>query len=100
LRVTIQSIPEPLRSLLGYAFDVELFWHSFPSLLLAELQRDPAQARLFKQQFADAIVRETISPEQYRELTHDEYETAEKLNSWLRRLWVEIYGDEPIPGDD
>jgi hypothetical protein len=93
-------IPEPLQSLLRTTFDVDLFWHSFPDLIHSALASDAQQAALFKQQFASAIIEGTISPGQYYELTNHRFESEEDLHSWLRKLWREIYGDEPIPGDE
>lgn len=95
------EIPEPLRELLKSCFNVELFWDYFPQTLGETLAfLGPEKAALFKQQFAHAIARETISLDQYRKLTNQGFKTEVELNFWLRDRWVDIYDDDPIPGDD
>ena len=95
-----QPLPEPLATMLSTYFDVELFWHSFHEGIQTVLAQDPNRAALFKRQFADAIINNRISTEQYRRLTNQRFETDQDLRMWLRSLWAEIYGQEPIPGDD
>ena len=93
-------LPEPLRTALSSYFDVELFWHGFPADLKAFLAADPARAALFKAQFAEAITQGTLSLAGYRKLTNHAFGNVGELYAWLFRLWAEIYGDEPIPGDE
>ena len=96
---TASALPEPLRTILATYFDAGLFWHSFPSALKAFLAADPAQAARFKEQYAAAITRGTLSPEEYRRLTNQAFGSDRELYSWLYKLWAEIYGNEPVPGD-
>jgi len=94
------TLPEPLRSIISAYFDVELFWHSFPSDLQAYLAANPIPATRFKEQFAAAITGRTIAPDEYHALTNQKFGNEGELYSWLYQLWAEIYGDEPLPGDD
>lgn len=94
------AVEEPLRSILQGYFNVEMFWHSFPKDLLAYLALDPGLAARFKAQFAAAIVDGTLSVAQYQKLTGQSFDNEGALYAWLYKLWAEIYGDEPVPGDD
>ncbi len=93
------TIPEPLRSMLKSHFHVELFWTHWHEDIQASLSSDPKMAADFREQFAELIVEGKMPPEQYAEITNDDYSDAADLNTWFRELWVEIYGDVPIPGD-
>jgi hypothetical protein len=94
------TIAEPLRSILQGYFNVEMFWHSFPKDLLAYLAQDAELAARFKAQFAAAIVEGTLSAAQYQKLTDQSFDNEGALYAWLYKLWAEIYGEEPVPGDD
>jgi hypothetical protein len=94
------KLPEPLRTVISTCFDIELFWHSFPSGVHEYLAGDAAKAQLFKEQFAEAILNSTMTVDQYRRLTGKALASDRELSRWLRQLWGEIYGEEPIPGDD
>lgn len=93
------GLPEPLRTMISTYFDVELFWHSFPSELHTFLAANPDEAAQFKAQFAAAFVDETFSLDEYQRLTSQTFGNEGELYVWLSELWTKIYGDEPIPGD-
>ena len=59
----------------------------------------PVIAKSFKEQFSNAILQSSITPEIYEELTGEDFDTQEDLTNWLRELWSEIFDDEPIPSD-
>jgi hypothetical protein len=61
---------------------------------------DAAHAARFKAQFAAAIVEGSLSAAQYQQLTGQHFDNDGALYAWLYKLWKEIYGDEPVPGDD
>jgi hypothetical protein len=98
--MTNQPVPEPLATTLSTYFDVELFWHSFPELLQKFLASDLEVAKIFKQQFIEAITKDTVSAEQYYRLTGHKFANDVQLIGWLHKLWIEIYGDEILPGWD
>lgn len=51
----------------------------------------------FKQELADAILNNTLSPEKMTDLTDADYETQEEVNDLLiKEIWQPLYGDEPI----
>ena len=52
---------------------------------------------LFRDQLADAIVNNSITPEQYEKITGEDFDSQEDLNKWLKELWNNIFNDEPIP---
>lgn len=58
----------------------------------------PKRSQEFRQQLADAIVQQNITPDQYKALTDEEFDSQEDLINWLRELWVEIFDNEPILG--
>lgn len=94
------TLPEPLSQVLKTYFDVELFWHSFHQGMKDYQKNFPAEAAEFKKQFAEAIAKNTLSPKEYQRLTNHSFKTQQELNSHLRSLWEELYGQEPIPGDE
>jgi hypothetical protein len=95
------EIPEPLRTVLKERFNINLFWTNWDTNVRSFLQLAPGMADAFREQFARAIRDHSISPEQYKELTQDpRHKTPEDLNEWLRDLWVELYDDEPINGEE
>jgi hypothetical protein len=71
-----------------------------PDQLLQDLQqkRIPEdEAATFQQQLAEAIVHNTLTPQEYKKLTGDnEYNTQEELEIWLKELWSQLYGSTPI----
>ncbi len=96
---SVDAIAEPLRSTLRGYFNIDMFWHSFPCDLQEHLAMDAADAARFKQQFAAAIVKGSLSVAQYKQLTGQDFDNEGALYAWLYKLWSEIYGDESIPGD-
>ncbi len=64
---------------------------------LAQKKIPEEKANLFRQQLAEAINYQTVTPKQYKELTGDnEYNTTEELETWLKELWQELFGDRRI----
>ncbi len=57
----------------------------------------PEREKQFKQELANAILKDTISPQTYEDLTNHELETQEEVNEFLiTDVWQPLYGDEPI----
>lgn len=54
----------------------------------------------FKQQLAEAILNRTITPAEYERLTDEDFDTPEDLETRLRELWFDVYGDEPVSLDN
>jgi hypothetical protein len=88
---------QPLAKILGLylnpnAFDVERLSEN-----LRESRIPEDEATLFRNQLAEAILEHTLTPASYKEITGDnEYNTQDELEDWLREMWTEIYGNEPI----
>ncbi len=91
-----ESIPDPLGHLLYHYCQVEA--PEGIEALRDDLRQPQWRERtaLFRQQLADAIVNKTITPEQYERLTGLDFDTPEDFNKWLRCLWKELFGDDPI----
>ncbi|HVE41479.1 MAG TPA: hypothetical protein VNM14_16415 [Planctomycetota bacterium] len=53
--------------------------------------------RLFRRQFAHAILHQSISPEDYYAVTQDpNYPTAAELDERLREVWAWLYDNAPV----
>ena len=94
------NLPEPLQNILRNYCHVELFWAGWHESILAALERNPEMASQFKQQLAEAIVQCEMTPQQLRALTNHEFKDEIAVGLWLTEIWREIYGDEPVPGED
>lgn len=96
--MTEKPVPELITSVLRRYFQVEVFTSDWQESLKRELNNPkfPDRASQFREQLAEAILHRTITPKQYEELTDEEFDTPEALEEWLRELWRDFYGDEPI----
>jgi hypothetical protein len=54
------------------------------------------EAALVRRQLADAILKQTLTPQQYEELTGQDFDSLEELTDWLRQLWRDLFENEPI----
>ncbi len=87
------SVPDPLGHFLKTYCNVD-------DCLLNELSEYVSKTeasertQLFRTQLAEAIAKNTITPEQYEALTYEDFDSQEALNKWLKELWLEIYGVE------
>ena len=92
----INNIPNPLADFLKSYCNVN-------ALSINDLAYDlqnsikPRIAKKFKEQFANAIMKGTITPKIYEELTGEDFDTQKDLEKRLNELWVQIFDDEPIP---
>jgi hypothetical protein len=93
-----EAIPELLTSVLRRHFNVNGFERDWVETLHSELNwsGEPERAQLFRQQLATAILHNTITPEQYEELTEEDFDTQAELKQWLRDVWKKLYGNEDI----
>lgn len=96
--MTWPSVPEPLAHLMERQLNVNAFRKDWPELFKAELAglTDPTAAAAFRNQLAEAILHNRMTPEQYEKLTGEDFDTPEDLNAWLRELWKLLYGEQPI----
>lgn len=53
---------------------------------------------LFRNQLADAIANNSITPVQYEKITGEAFDTQEDLNLWLKEIWYNVFDDMSIPG--
>jgi hypothetical protein len=91
------STKDPLDKILGLYCNVNAFDLRQLSEDLREERIAKNEAALFKTQLAEAILNHTLTPEAYKKVTSDnEYNTQDELEDWLREMWEEIYGNEPI----
>lgn len=87
---------EPLADMLHRYFNVNSFNSRWPDNLKIELSKNPQKAEQFRRQLADAILHDTITPEQYEQLTDEDFDTQEELSKWLASIWHKLYGDQPL----
>lgn len=92
------SLPDPLAHLLRLYCDVNAYSSEALRQHLAG-HRDAARVAAFRAQLADAIVSRSLTPQVYEALTGEDFDGADALDRHLRQLWVDLYGDSPIPGD-
>jgi hypothetical protein len=94
-------VPEPLATILSLYFEVNSFTADWPASLQSYLN-DPAskeRERLFRTQLAEAILHDTVTPQDYEKLTREDFDTPEDLRRWLKEVWRDLYGDRPITLD-
>jgi hypothetical protein len=93
---------KPLPELLANTIEAYLNVNDFSTNWLENLQRFlnnpnfPERAAQFRQQLAEAILKRTITPNQYEALTDEDFDTPEDLEHWLRELWHDLYDDLPV----
>lgn len=89
---------ELLRDTLRRHCNVNAFEEDWVDTLRHELNspKDPTRNALFRRQLADAIIHKTITPQEYRDLTGEDFDTQQDLENWLRELWLYLYGNAPI----
>ena len=93
-------IPEPLRSVLEYRFNVEIQGRGWIDSIRDYAALTGEGGRLFRRQFAHAILHESISPEDYSAVTQDpNYPTTEELYERLREVWAWLYPNAPVTED-
>lgn len=89
--------PQPLAKILGLYLDPNAFDVKELSDNLRENRIPEEEAKLFREQLAEAILNHTLTPKFYKDITGDnEYNSPEELEAWLRELWQELYPDAPI----
>ena len=94
------AIPEPLRSVLEYRFNVEIQGSGWMDSIRSYASLTGEDGRLFRRQFAHAILHQSISPDDYYAVTQDpNYPTAEELDERLREIWDRLYDHAPITED-
>jgi hypothetical protein len=87
----------PLEKLLNLYCNVNAFDIQQLSDDIKEERLSKNEADIFKIQLAEAILKNTLTPENYKKIMGDnEYNTQCELENWLREIWAEIYKDEPI----
>ena len=93
-------IPEPLRSVLEGRFNVEIQGRDWIDSIRAYAATTGEGGRLFRRQFAHAILHESVSPDDYYAVTQDpNYATAAELYERLREVWARLYGNVPVTED-
>jgi len=94
------AIPEPLRTVLEGRFNVEIQGRDWMDSIRSYASTTGEGGRLFRRQFAQAILHESISPEDYYAVTQDpNYPTAAELYERLREIWARLYENAPVTED-
>jgi len=94
------AIPEPLRSVLESRFNVEVQGSGWIDFIRSYAAGAGDEGRLFRRQFAHAILHQSISPEDYSAVTQDpNYPTAAELYERLREVWARLYNNAPVTED-
>lgn len=91
-------MPELLTLILENHFNVNGMGEGWLGSLQRTLNhpRFPNRATQFKQELAEAILHQTVTPAQYERLTGAAYDTPEEVEGFLREVWQHLYGDEPV----
>jgi hypothetical protein len=95
----LKTIPEPLADVLQRHCNVNAFVKNWGERLRAELldSRNVSKEDLFRSQLTEAIQYGTLTPEDYEDLTGEDFDTQEELQEWLCTIWREVYPDRPLP---
>lgn len=88
------KIKEPLRTVLRKFCQVECYDPLFLREAINTGQGFPYNVDLFKSQLREAIDMMLISPEEYEELTEEDFDSQADLQVWLEELWSEINYDK------
>lgn len=89
-----KPVPQPLGSILSTVFEAEGFSGSWPEELRMWEESEPGYDVLIQRQLADAILKDTVTPEQWRELTGEQVGSQERVRIFLRDIWRRYYGYE------
>lgn len=94
------TIPEPLRSVLESRFNVEVQGSGWIDFIRNYAATTGDGGRLFRRQFAHAILHQSIAPDDYYAVTQDpNYPTAAELYERLREVWAWLYDNVPVTED-
>lgn len=100
MTVMPDAIPEPLRTVLERRFNVEIQGRGWIDSIRAYAATTGEGGRLFRRQFAHAILHESISPDDYYAVTQDpNYPTTAELYERLREVWARLYDHAPVTED-
>ncbi len=94
------AVPEPLRSVLESCFNVEVQGRDWIGSIRNVAARSGEDGRLFRRQFAHAILHQSVSPDDYYAITQDpNYPTVAELDERLREVWARLYDNAPVTED-
>jgi hypothetical protein len=94
------AVPEPLRSILESCFNVEVQGRDWIGTIRNVAASSGDGGRVFRRQFAHAILHESISLDDYYAITQDpNYPTVAELYERLREVWAWLYDNAPITED-
>jgi hypothetical protein len=93
----VAEIPEPLKSVFKHRFPVEVQGRDWVKNVLDYLPYTEEGGRVFRRQFAHAILHRTVTPADYRALTRDDiFPTDEELYAWFQEAWNMLYDNAPV----
>ncbi|MBB1487260.1 hypothetical protein [Oceanospirillum sediminis] len=84
------SIKEPLRTVLEKYCYIECYNLKLIKDILSSGRPVPYDAELVKAQLKETIEYELISPEEYEQLTEEDFDSRDELQAWLQELWDEL----------
>ena len=84
------SIKEPLKTVLRKYYHVECYDPQLIREAISTGKGFPYDVSLFKTQLREAIDNRLISPEEYEELTEEDFDSQEDLQAWLEEFWSEL----------
>jgi hypothetical protein len=84
------SIKEPLKTILRKYCHVECYDPQLIREVISTAKGFPYDVELFKAQLREAIDNKLISPEEYEELTEEDFDSQEDLQVWLEEFWSEL----------
>ena len=86
----MSQIKETLKTVLRKYCQVECYDPKLLRDAISSGQGFPYDIDLFKSQLREAIDLQLISPEEYEELTEEDFDSQEDLQVWLEELWSEL----------
>ena len=92
------KVPEPLAAIFYTYLDVNGFTEHWRDSLKHGVSQLPMEGGgdLFRNQLADAILHQTVTPENYEKLTGQTFDAQQDLQKWLLELWEVLYGNKPV----
>lgn len=86
----MSNIKEPLRTILKKYYQVESYDPDLIRNVIISKKGFPCDVELFKTQLREAIDNNLISPEEYEELTDEDFDSQEELQLWLEDILEEL----------
>lgn len=76
-------------------FDVNAFDENWAESLKRTLNnpKSPDRAQQFRKELDEIIRNQSLSPAEYERLTGEDFDSQIELDTWLREVWLRLYGE-------